>query len=174
MASEIVHAFGVLGTKAVIQTGNCGAIGDGFEAGDILLADRAFCGEGAAQYYKPDSKWVDASRSLLEKAAARFGPGGCRVGAIYTTGALLAEGMEDLDRWHREGFAAVDLETAATYAVAEHFGMDRLAILYAFDNPRRKEHILLTDSEKDVRRGEANARVRDMVLALAAESGLQY
>jgi len=33
MASEITHVFAVLGTKLVIQTGVCGALGDGIEAG---------------------------------------------------------------------------------------------------------------------------------------------
>jgi hypothetical protein len=46
MASEIVHIFGVLGTRAVIQTGNCGALADGFHAGDLFVAERAYCGEG--------------------------------------------------------------------------------------------------------------------------------
>src|SRR5262249_44897007 len=71
MASEIVHVFGVLGTRAVIQTGNCGALADGFVAGDLFIAERAFCGEGAAQYYKADGKWVAASPELLRAAQAR-------------------------------------------------------------------------------------------------------
>lgn len=58
MASEIVHIFGVLGTRAVIQIGNCGALADDLEAGDIFIAERAYCGEGAAQYYHEDLPWA--------------------------------------------------------------------------------------------------------------------
>ncbi len=61
MASEITHVFGVLGARAVIQTGNCGALADDFNAGDLFLAERAYCGEGAAQYYKSDGRSVAAS-----------------------------------------------------------------------------------------------------------------
>lgn len=168
MASEVVHVFGVLGTRTVIQIGNCGAIADGFEAGDLFVADRAYCGEGAAQYYKPDGPWVSASAGLVEAVSAREA---VRTGAIYTTGALFAEGMGDLDRWHRDGFAAVDLETAATYAVAEHFGMDRVSLLYGFDNPRRREHLLLTDADKDARRAAADARVKVLAVELASSCG---
>lgn len=50
MASEIVHIFGALGTRAAIQTGNCGALTDGLVAGDLVVPTEAFCGEGAAQY----------------------------------------------------------------------------------------------------------------------------
>ena len=56
MASEIVHIFGVLGTRAVIQTGNCGALADGLVAGDLFVPAAAFCGEGAAQYDKSDGQ----------------------------------------------------------------------------------------------------------------------
>ena len=164
MASEIVHLFGVLGTRTVIQIGNCGALADGFEAGDLFVADRAYCGEGAAQYYRPGEPWVSASPELVAAVKAREP---VRTGAVYTTGALFAEGADDLDRWHRDGFAAVDLETAAAYAVAEYFGMDRVALLYGFDNPRRREHLLLSDAEKDARRAAADARVKQIALDLA-------
>ena len=69
MASEITHVFGVLGSRAVIQIGTCGALADGFQAGDLFVAERAYCGEGAAQYYKPDGKWIAASpRSAFTSA----------------------------------------------------------------------------------------------------------
>ena len=169
MASEVVHIFGVLGTRAVVQIGNCGALADGFGAGDLFVADRAYCGEGAAQYYKSDGSWVTASAKLLQSRT--LAATACRTGAIYTTGALFAEGEADIERWYRDGFAAVDLETAATYAVAEHFGMDRIAVLYGFDNPRRREHLLLTDAEKDIRRTVANEQMIQLVMALATEVG---
>ncbi len=170
MASEVVHLFGVLGTRAVIQIGNCGALADDFLAGDLFLADRAFCGEGAAQYYKTDGKWVGASMGLLQsQTLSALNRGDYRIGSIYTTAALFAEGEKDIELWYQEGFAAVDLETAATYAVAEHFGMERLSMLYAFDNPRGREHLLLSDAAKDVRRDEGNARMIRLALDLAVE-----
>jgi purine-nucleoside phosphorylase/ribosomal protein S18 acetylase RimI-like enzyme len=170
MASEIVHLFGVLGARAVIQIGNCGALADDFGAGDLFIASKAFCGEGAAQYYKVDGNRVTASTALLQsRTLAELRPDQYRTGAIYTTAALFAEGMEDVERWHHEGFAAVDMETAATYAVAEHFAMERLAILYGFDNPRRREHLLLSDQEKDLRRAAANDRMTQLALHLAVE-----
>jgi purine-nucleoside phosphorylase len=170
MASEIVHIFGVLGTRAVIQIGNCGALADDLGAGDLFVAERAYCGEGAAQYYKGDGKWVTASTELIQsRTLAALSPVEHHRGAIYTTAALFAEGMDDVERWFQEGFAAVDMETAATYAVAEHFGMQRLSILYAFDNPRRREHLLLGDAEKDRRRATANNRMTQLALQLAVE-----
>jgi purine-nucleoside phosphorylase len=170
MASEVVHLFGVLGSRAVLQIGNCGALADDFLAGDLFVAERAYCGEGAAQYYKPDGKWVTGSMQLLRsQTLSMLNDGDRRIGSIYTTAALFAESEADVEKWFREGFAAVDLETAATYAVAEHFGMERLSILYAFDNPRRREHLLLSDAAKDARRAAADARMIRLALDLAVE-----
>jgi purine-nucleoside phosphorylase len=170
MASEIVHIFGVLGTHTVIQTGNCGALADDLGAGDLFIADRAYCGEGAAQYYKADGKWVSASMDLLKcHTFSALKPGDFRTGSIYTTAALFAEGEKDIEQWFQEGFAAVDMETATTYAVAEYFGMKHLSILYGFDNPRRREHILLSDKDKDQRRALANTKMRQLALDLAVE-----
>jgi purine-nucleoside phosphorylase/ribosomal protein S18 acetylase RimI-like enzyme len=170
MASEVVHIFGVLGSRAVVQIGNCGALADGFAAGDLFVAERAYCGEGAARYYKPHGEWVAGSANLLRSGTlSRLQPKEYRSGAIYTTAALFAEGEADVERWFHEGFAAVDMETAATYAVAEHFGMERVSILYGFDNPRRREHILLSDKEKDLRRAVANDTMQKLALDLAVE-----
>jgi uridine phosphorylase len=175
MASEIVHIFGSLGTHAVIQTGNCGGLADELNAGDLFVPTEAFCGEGAAQYYKSTGQRVAAfpAPASLE-SFARYGIENFQTGRIYTTAALLAEGEADIDRWYRQGFSAVDMETATTFAVAEYFGMDRTAILYVFDNPRRREHILLTDVEKDAKRGRANQAAQELAFGLALEFDAKY
>jgi purine-nucleoside phosphorylase len=167
MASEITHLFGVLGARLVIQTGCCGALADGFQAGDLFLATEACCGEGAARYYLPEVTMV---RSTV--ATARVRPLASHVGLpihegkIYTTAALLAEGNREIEAWHEAGFAAVDMETATTFAVAEHFGMDRASLLFGFDNPRHKSHILLSDVEKDARRARGNQAMIELALAV--------
>ncbi len=165
MASEIVHLFGVLGARLVIQIGTCGGFGAGLKAGDLFAAERAYCGEGASQYYKHQTEMpqstvtfshipVDGRQSIC---IAR--------GSIYTTSALFAEGRDDIDNWAQQGFAAVDMETAATFAVAEHFDMDRGSLLAVFDNPRGEDHILTADTEKDARRAAAQAAMVDIAIA---------
>ncbi len=170
MASEITHVFGVLGTRLVVQTGCCGGLSDELETGDLFLAQKAHPGEGAAQYYQaegrsPAASWgMDHWRALPGGGEARF-----VTGHIYSTGALLAEGDAELSAWHAAGFSAVDMETAATFAVAEHFGMLRASILFVFDNPRRQDHMLLTDTAKDRRRAEASDQMLALTLALVEQ-----
>lgn len=150
MASEITHVFGVLGTGLVIQTGVCGVLGDGIEAGDLVIATHARCAEGAAECYLPGVQTVDASPDLVAEVMAHPAIDVPRhAGPVWTTAALLAEGMAEVNRWHGEGYIAADMETATTFAVAEYFGMRRLSLLYTFDNPRHGAHLGLTEAHKD-------------------------
>lgn len=174
MTSEVVHVFGVLGTPLVIQTGCCGALADEIAAGDLFAAMEAFCGEGAAQYYEPTERIVTASLDLREWVAdERLNDVELHTGRIYTTSALFAEGMEEVEAWHQAGFSAVDMETATTFAVARYFNMDRASILFAFDNPRQREHILLDDAQKHHRRTIGNDRMIELVLQIVKEYSSQ-
>ena len=170
MASEVAHIFAVLGTRAIIQTGNCGALADDMAAGDLVVPTLAYCGEGAAQYYTPEAQEIAASPEL-RSARSVASLAGVRVhhGPIYTTAALLAEGEKEIDAWHQRGFIAVDMETATSFAVAASFGMARVSLLYVFDNPRQKDHLLLTDPAKDECRARGDSIARDAAFALALE-----
>lgn len=175
MTSEVVHVFGVLGTPLVIQTGCCGALADEIAAGDLFITTEAFCGEGAAQYYEPTEKTVAASLDLREWVTAnQLNDVKLHTGRIYTTSALFAEGMEQVEAWFQAGFSAVDMETATTFAVAKYFNMDRASILFAFDNPRQKEHILLDDAQKRQRRTIGNERMTELVLDIVREYGSRH
>lgn len=165
MASEVVHLFAVLGARLVIQIGTCGGFGEGLEAGDLFVAEEAFCGEGAPQYYKTNGKTVAATVTFSEVSDSDRRGISIKRGRIYTTSALFAESRADIDRWAGLGFSAVDMETSATFAVAEHFGMDRGSLLAVYENPRGDDHILATDSEKDERR--AIAREALVTIALS-------
>lgn len=172
MASELVHIFGVLETPLVVQTGCCGALADNIQTGDLFVATQAYCGEGASQYYKSDGKLVQASRDVLELPVfKRLDDMPLHWGCIYTSSALFAQGEREVEEWFQRGFGAVDMETASTFAVAEYFGMDRVSILYAFDHPRQKEHILLHDTEKDERRRRGNRRMMEVVLDVVKAYG---
>ena len=172
MASEVVHVFGVLGTRLVIQIGNCGALADDMVAGDLFSASEACCGDGASQYYIPGATLVAGSIDPRDWIASeRAEEVAVRRGRVYTTSALFAEGADDLEAWYRAGASAVDLETAATFAVAQYFDMDRTSIVYVFDNPRQKQHILLSDADKAARRSRGNALMMELALDVVRTYG---
>lgn len=172
MASEIVHIFGVLGTTLVIQTGCCGALADEIGPGDVVLTTEAFCGEGAAQYYKPGARIVRPTLNPARFASATDGDDiPIHLARMFTTAALFAEGEREIEQWFADGWGAVDMETATTLAVAEHFGMDSLAIDFVFDNPRRRKHLLLSEPESDHRRSQGNERMIQMALSVVRDHG---
>jgi Adenosine deaminase/Phosphorylase superfamily len=140
-----------------------------------ICADRSILRRRRRQYYKSNEQRVGAfpAPASLE-SFARYGVENFQTGRIYTTAALLAEGEADIERWYQQGFSAVDMETATAFAVAEYFGMDRAAVLYVFDNPRRREHILLTNVEKDAKRERGNQAARELAFALALEFDAKY
>jgi uridine phosphorylase len=167
MTSEIVHLFGVLGTRLVVLTGCCAALADEIEPGDLVVTSEAFCGEGAAAYYRQNATVVRPtieSTAIRSQAASKGFRG--HVARMYTTAALFAEGRQEIDQWWSLGFGAVDMETATTLAVAEHFGMESLAIHFAFDNPRRGEHILLAEPDKQERRRCGNESMTEIALSV--------
>jgi uridine phosphorylase len=172
MASEVVHIFGMLGTRLVIQIGCCGALADDIRAGDLFVASEAHCGDGASQYYKSDGTTVTSQLSSGTIPLPVDKGESCHSGRIFTTAALFAEGKREIDDWHNCGYAAVDMETAATFAVAEHFGMDRVSILFAFDNPRHSGHLLLDETEKTARREAGNSRMNAAALALVRQTNM--
>jgi purine-nucleoside phosphorylase len=69
------------------------------------------------------------------------------------------------------GFSAVDMETAATFAVAEHFGIDRGAVPAVYDNPRGEDQILSAGAEKAERRRPAQKAMVEIALAAFRKYG---
>jgi uridine phosphorylase len=169
MASEITHVFAVLGTKLAIQTGVCGGLADGMSAGDIVIPASAGCGDGASHCYLPGIASVAATPSLVQHfSAGEVNSVPVHTGPIWTTAALLAEGDAEIQRWHADGYVAIDLETASTFAVAEYFGMKRVSILTVFDNPRHGAHLALTELDRHEARQRGEATALELVLNLAS------
>jgi uridine phosphorylase len=80
----------------------------------------------------------------------------------------LAEGNAEIEQWHGEGYLAADMETATTFAVADYFGMRRVSLLYAFDNPRQGAHLGLTEAHKDEARAAGEAAMLELTFGLIA------
>jgi purine-nucleoside phosphorylase len=177
MASEMTHLFGVIGTKLVIQTGCCGGLQPGVQPGDLVIPSRAIPGEGASQYYLGEDKVPRASSEMLRPTASLVRS--CwpyHTGVMFTTAALLAEGKAELESWRDAGHAAVDMETATTFAVAGHFNMKRIAVLFVFDNPLAGDRLVDTEEEQHARRERGEEAMHDVVTRLLdqiAENGLE-
>jgi len=166
MASEITHVFGVLGTRNVVVTGVCGGLADSVQAGDLVIASAAGCGEGAVACYLPGRSTISASADLVERAAAAAWEHRSHVGSVWTTAALLAEGEDELTAWRDTGHIAVDMETATVFGVAEWLGMRRVSVLSVFDNPLAGNHIARTAHDLTEARAAGERAADSIVRAL--------
>jgi len=174
MVSEVAHVFCVLGVSRIILTGCCGALAPGISAGDIVVPEAAFPGDGASRYYGADGSAVVEADPELRRSAVNLlerGESAVHKGHIYTTCALCAESAADIEAWAAQGYLAVDMETATTYAVARHFGVPAVGVLFAFDCLAGGESVALTDDEKAEQRRQGEALVMTTALHLAATGG---
>jgi uridine phosphorylase len=136
MAAMHTHMWCGAGVPTVVQLGWFGALQPGMALGDVLVPRHAERQDGVSDWYLAKGILSDASPELAEAVVARLGAAGIPVSqhAIYSTPALLAESREVIADWSRHGWQGVDMETAATFAVAKALGARRAAALMRIDD----------------------------------------
>ncbi len=133
--AEIIHLFGQLGAKLAVQIGTCGGLQDSLSTGDIVLPHSARCHEGLAHLYGAHNT-AFASMEWVSRADVTLANRGHRIhqGAHMTWPTLFAQNGAMIEAWQRAGYLSVDMETATTFAVAQHFGVPALSMLVVWDD----------------------------------------
>ena len=127
IAAEELAAVGV---ETLIRVGTTGALQEGIEIGDMVVATGAAKDEGTSKRYEdvtvpavPDygvlSELVDAAEANGEDV---------HVGAIATDDAFYAETDEYIEDWEDAGLLAVEMEAAALFTLARRKGLRAGAI----------------------------------------------
>ena len=132
---EVIHLFGVLGTKLAVQIGTCGGLQSHLKPGDIILPEVAFCREGVAHMYGTQDA-VSGSLEWLERAQELLQARGHTTyrGTHVTWSSLFTETPQMMETWHKAGILSVEMETATTYAVARHFEMAAVSMVVVWDD----------------------------------------
>jgi len=148
-AVEIIHLFGILGAKLAVQIGTCGGLQPHLRPGDIVLPEVALCREGVAHIYGAveaaagSGEWIEPARQRLAWREHRT-----HTGTHLTWSALFAQDGKLVESWHRAGYLSVDMETAATFAVAQYFQMPAVSMLVVWDDLTRGRSFLDPLSEE--------------------------
>ena len=150
--NEIIHLFAILGVKLAVQIGTCGGLSHGLLPGDIILPETAASREGVAHLYGAmnvafgNKHWLQAAKKKLNNRGRR-----AIIGPHLTWASLFAQRGQDIQQWHEEGFLGVDMETATTYAVSNHFKIPAISLLVVWDLLLNNRSFLdpLTDSEQN-------------------------
>ena len=131
----------LLGVKRIIACGYVGGVADELGVGSYLVPSTAYGLDGCTRSYSPDKGLSCSSESLnsrlcktLDSYSAEFS-----LGPIASIDPLMLENDAMVEAFAREGYYAIDLETACLYAVAERMGVQAAGIHVVSDSPRRKD-----------------------------------
>ena len=144
MAALHAHTFCGAGVPVIVQLGWYGALQHGTQLGDVVVPRHAERQDGASDWYLPKGILADATPELAEAIGGGLQARDVPVhhAPIYSTPALLAESREVVADWSRHGWHGVDMETAATFAVAKALGAKRAAALIRIDDMVAEEDSL--------------------------------
>ncbi|MDC4233659.1 purine-nucleoside phosphorylase [Actinomyces sp. B33] len=133
-AWELIHVFGC--TK-LIRIGTCGAMQEGINLYDVVIAQAA-CSNSAFmdQYDLPGTYAPIGSYRLIEAVRERAKAAGVttHVGNILSSDTFYNAIPDFNERWQKMGIMAVEMESAGLYATAAHAGVEALGMFTVSDS----------------------------------------
>jgi uridine phosphorylase len=130
-AALVFEELCTLGVRRAVRVGTCGALDGELELGDLVVAREALATDGA-------SRALGAGERIAP-------PGGIevegRAGLVVSTDLFYDPDPSREEAWRAAGALAVEMETAALYAVGARRGVEVAAVLAVSDvvgPPRRR------------------------------------
>ncbi len=126
-----------LGAKKLIRVGTCGAYQANLKLGEIIIALSASTDSNINTHYFPDASYAPtASFNLLNSAyeAAKAANLKVQVGPIFSSDIFYQDDPLHYKKWAHFGILAVEMESAALYALAAKHGVEALSILTVSDS----------------------------------------
>lgn len=155
LAAALLEEAIARGCRKFIAIGGCGVLDKSIAVGHLLLPISAFRDEGTSYHYQAPSRQVEADPHVLaviEAVLQEHGIDYLRT-KTWTTDAIYRETELKAKTYLEEGCLAVEMETAAFYAVARFRDVRLGQILYGGDAviPNEWDGRVWT-SRKDIRR----------------------
>ena len=133
-AWELIHVFDC---KRLIRIGTCGALQEGINLYDVVIAQAA-CSNSAFmdQYNLPGTYAPIGSYRLIEavRELAKSKGVTSHVGNILSSDTFYNADPTFNDRWKKMGIMAIEMETAGLYATAAEAGAEALGIFTVSDS----------------------------------------
>lgn len=123
------------GVRVVVRSDFAGAIKEDIKLGDLIVAEKAFTGDGTSSRYINEAI-VEGSRDVADVLFNSALSKGWRthLGLIWTTDVFFRE-REDLRKAAETGCIGIDMETAAVFAVCSVYGVKCGAVMAVSDKP---------------------------------------
>lgn len=127
-AAIVIQELAGLGVDRAIRVGTCDAIDPALRPGEMLRVEGAMAEDGVSAALGADGV-VRPDRRLLDALAA---VGGGSPAIVATTDLFYRETGEE-DRWRRAGARAVEMESAALFALGRRLGVAVACVLVVSD-----------------------------------------
>lgn len=138
---ELIHVFDV---QNLIRVGSCGAIREGIDLYDLVIAQGASTDSNYLNQFGVPGTYVPlSSYRLLEKAKRLADAHGQRnhVGNVLSSDVFYNDDPAALGTWAKMGILAVEMEAAGLFANAAAAGVDAVGIFTVSDNIPAGLHI---------------------------------
>ena len=129
-AAIAVEELAAVGVETFVRVGTTGALQEGIEIGDMIVATGAAKDEGTTGRYEADTVPAVPEYEVLSGLvdAAEANDEDVHVGPVATDDAFYAETEEYVEDWEQAGLLAVEMEAAAIFTLARRKGLRAGAI----------------------------------------------
>lgn len=171
MASSHAHLAAVLGARAILQVGSYGGLATDGRVGDVLVPSRVLGKDGVSRQQSKGAPIDMDPRLRADLDSALRAAGATTIdGLLITTTSISLERDSDVRRWMRAGYAGVEMEAAATAAMARHFNVPTAGAFVLWDNIG-VGHTIFTRSEED---RERTKLAQNQILRAAIEVAARF
>ncbi len=129
-AAIVISELADLGGRVLIRVGTCGGLVADLNLGDLILATEGLPFDGVSTVLAGGGSALGPEPALRDSLLAA---GTVRQGPVASTDLFYDTPPEDHERWLRAGALAVDMETAALYALAQRRGLRAASLLLVTD-----------------------------------------
>jgi DeoD family purine-nucleoside phosphorylase len=169
-AAIVIHELIDLGARRLLRVGTCGALAEGLELGDLVIATESIAADGASRALGAADR-VPASPDLLaDVTATAEAPFPDEEGATHAvhSGPIVTTDLfydrRELEReWSAAGALAVEMEAATLFALAAARGVEAAALLVVSDLVLPVRMRIGQDALRDAERRMGEAALRALL-----------
>jgi purine-nucleoside phosphorylase len=140
-ATELIRHYGV---QRIVRVGTCGAVHDGLQLGDLVLALSASTDSNVNRMRFAGMDFgAGASYPLLRAVAdqAQHADVPMHIGNVFSTDLFYSPNKSITDTLAAMGVLAVEMEAAGLYGLAAEHGAQALTVLTVSDHLRHDAHM---------------------------------
>lgn len=167
-----LHRGSMLGSKKNILIGSVGGLSEECMPGDIICPSLVLGNDNAKYYqrdnsddfYRPDPHLADSLKRRLPSETRTH------TGKTVTCEIIMGETKEDIERWSKDGYLGVEMESALVFSLSNHFNIPSAALLNIGDNLIKeitffsKEHAEMDDIRESSRRTTIKAALEELLV----------